>query len=161
QTKRTLAFAASVFVLLFAAFALLVIFAPYFQTPATIEGRPLLEQGGTIFTDDQVGIQFTPPSGWGMQARSTESPTMHKPERMVVKYKRIVKGPNVAWLRVSVADAPSEKTPADLLRDRKPREAHWTRTKDVEDGLTIGGRPAARVTFGGLMYPDMGGSRHF
>jgi hypothetical protein len=150
--------AASV-LLLSAGFALLVIFAPYFQSPTTMEGRPLLVQDGSTFNDDQIGLQFTPPAGWGMQARSTESPTMHKPERMVVKYKRLVRGPNVAWLRVSLADAPSGKTPADLLRDRKPREANWTKTKDVEDGLTIGGQPAARVTFGGTMNPDTGGSR--
>src|SRR5262245_21856834 len=120
QTKRTLARLAGAVVLLLSSFGLLVIFAPYFQTPTTIEGRPLLVQGGKLFSDDQIGFQFTPPPGWGMQAISTESPTTHKAERMVVKYKRIVKAPNVAWLRVSVADAPSDKTPADLLQIRKP-----------------------------------------
>jgi hypothetical protein len=160
QTKRVVATALGTVVVLGAAFALMVILAPYFNRPTYIEGRPLLLQDGPYFTDDQVGFQFTPPPGWGMQARSTESPTTHKPERMVVKYKRLVRGPKVAWLRVSVADAASDAKPEDLLRTRKPREISWVLTKEVESGLTIGGRPAARVTFGGMMNPDSSGSRH-
>lgn len=127
--------------------------------PIAIEGRPLLEQDGPLFTDEQISLQFRPPPKWGMQARSTESPTTHKQERMVVKYKRLIRGPRVAWLRVSIGDINENSTPAELLRSRKPREANWTVTKDVEDGLTVGGRPAARITFGGLMNPDTSGSR--
>ena len=55
---------------------------------------------------------------------------------------------------MSVSDAPANSSPAELLRALKPREADWTVKKDVEDGLTIGGRPAARVTFSGLLNPD-------
>lgn len=138
---------------------LVLFYTPPVRLPEALEGRPLLEQDGPEFHDRQIGLRFTPPAGWGMQARSTESPTTHKPERMVVKYKRLVRGPNVAWLRVHVVDAEDDRTPDELIKTRKPRENQWTVTKPIESGLTIAGRPAARVTFGGLMDADGKGSR--
>ena len=124
-----------------------------------LEGRPMLEQDGPEFIDRQVGITFTPPQGWAMQSRSTESPTTHKSDRTIVKFKRLVPGPKVAWFKVTVGDVEGDPTPAKLIRTRKPREAHFTMTKEPEDGLTIAGRPASRVTFGGDMDPDGKGSR--
>ena len=104
--------------------ALLAIYAltPNVPIYRAIEGRPLLEQNGPVFVDAQLGLRFTPPAGWAMQARSTEAPGEHRPERMVVKYKRLVPGPKEAWLRVSVSDAPANTSPAELLRLLKPRE---------------------------------------
>jgi hypothetical protein len=126
--------------------------------PQALPGRPLLADGAEFY-DAQVGMGFKPPANWAMQARSTESPTTHKPERLLVKYKRLILGPNVAWLRVHVADAEDSATPADLIKTRKPREASWTVTVPIEEGLTIAGHPAARVTFGGTMDPDGAGAR--
>ncbi|MBX7105794.1 MAG: hypothetical protein K1X57_17050 [Gemmataceae bacterium] len=133
--------------------------APEVPNYDAIEGRPLLEQDGPYFTDHQVGFQFTPPAGWGLQMRSTEAPTAKKPERTIVKYKRLVRGPRVAWLRVSVADAAEGVSPAEVLKTRKPRESNFTVSKPVEDGLSVDGRPAARVTFTGLLNPDSLGER--
>lgn len=137
----------------------LFVYTPSVSLPEALEGRPLLEQDGPEFVDNQIGLRFTPPTGWGMQARSTESPTTHKPERMVVKYKRLVRGPNVAWLRVHVVDVDDSSTPGELIKTRKPRETNWIVSKPIEDNLTIAGRPAARVTFSGLMDPDGRGAR--
>lgn len=135
----------------------------YFIPPApvmrTVEGTPMIDHDSRLFTDHQVGMQFTPPTGFAMQMRSTEAPTAHKAERTVVKYKRLIRGPKVAWLRVSLGDVTGDPTPAELLKSRKPREANFAVTKPIEDGLTIGGRPAARITFGGLMNPDSSGER--
>src|SRR3954470_20163254 len=96
---------------------------PGVKKPGCVEGQPLLEPGDAPFHDTQLGLRFNPPPAWAMQARSAEAPGAHKAERMVVKYKRLVKGPKVAWLRVSVADA--DATPAEALRTRKPREQNW------------------------------------
>jgi hypothetical protein len=134
-------------------------FTPNVRRAQMIEGRPMLEQDGPDFVDHQIGVTFTPPAGWAMQERSTESPTTHKAERMVVKFKRLIPGPKAAWFKLNVADVTGDPSPADLIRTRKPREAHFGMTKDPEDGLTIAGRPASRVTFGGDMDPDGKGSR--
>lgn len=161
QTKSPVVRGMLVAALLAAAvLTLLFLFTPNPRKPAALEGRPLLEQEGPTFQDTQVGLQFTPPEGWAMQARSTQSPTTHKPDRMLVKYKRLVRGPKVAWLRVSVSDAAPEATAYELAKQRKPRETNWTVTKDAEDGLTVGGQPAARITFGGQLDPDGKGARH-
>lgn len=134
---------------------------PNVRRPQAVPGEPLLKQDEDLFTDRQVGLQFTPPGNWSMQARSLESPREHRPERMLVKFKRLIPGLEVAWLRVSVADAPEDLSPAELLKSRKPPEPEWTVKKDVEDGLTIDGRPAARITFGGPFDPDQRGVREF
>lgn len=133
---------------------------PSVPRPEALEGRPLLEQEGDHFVDRQVGITFKPPAGWAMQSRSTESPTTHKEERTIVKFKRLVRGSKAAWFKVTVGDVAGDPTPAELIRTRKPRETHFTVTKPAEDGLTIAGQPASRITFGGLMEPDSSGSRH-
>ncbi len=134
-------------------------FTPDVRRPGFVEGSPLLEGGDKPFVDTQVGLRFTPPSDWAMQVRSLEAPGQHSADRRIVKYKRLVKGPKVAWLRVIVSDADGNPTPAEVLRKRKPPESGWNVTKEMEEGLTIGGRPAARLTYGGEMDPDSLGPR--
>lgn len=145
-----------------AAVALAAVYAitPNIYRPAEHEGRPLLEWNGPQFIDKQVGITFTPPTGWALQSISTESPTTHKAERTVVKFKRLAPGPKAAWLKVTVSEVTGNPTVAELIRTRKPREAHFTPTKEPEDNLTIAGQPASRSTFGGDLEPDAKGSRH-
>ena len=135
-------------------------FTPAVNRPTAHPGRPMLDQGEGVFTDRQVGLQFTPPELWAMQARSTESPTDHKPERMVVKFKRHP-ALDAAWLRVSVADAPEDQPLADLLKKRRLPEPSWKVRTPVEDGLTVDGKAAARITFGGPYNPDQKGTRDF
>jgi len=146
-------------VLVAAALAALFALTPDVPVATYTEGRPLLDSDGAEFLDQQLGLRFTPPPGWFMQVRSTESPTTHKADRTLVKYKRLAKGPKVAWMRVSVVDVSADVPPADFVRDRKPRESNWTVTKGIEDGLTVAGRPAARITYGGAFNPDRQGSR--
>ncbi len=146
--------------LLAAGLAVAYAMTPNVPRPQEIEGRPLLEMDGPQFIDTQVGISFTPPTGWAMQSRSTESPTTHKAERTIVKFKRLVPGPKAAWFKVTVADVAGDPTPAELIRTRKPRETHFVVTKEPEDDLTIAGRPASRITFGGEMDTDAKRSRH-
>ncbi|HEY1379138.1 MAG TPA: hypothetical protein VGF55_20215 [Gemmataceae bacterium] len=165
--KRVLVGTVSAAAVVAAGLGALFAFTPRAKWPEPIPGRPLLQQGGLfddhqdVFTDRQVGVQFNPPINWSMQVRSTESPHEHRPERTVVKYKRLIPGLQVAWLKVSVADAPGGESPAELLKKRKPPEEDWKVTKPVEDGLTVGGQPAARVTFGGPFDPDQKGERDF
>ncbi len=167
-TKRVLIGTAAAAALVAAGLGALFAFTPRAKWPEPVPGRPLLSQGDPTFsdhqetfTDRQVGVQFLPPVNWSMQVRSTESPREHKPERTVVKYKRLIPGLEVAWLKLSVADATGDESPAELLKKRKPPEEDWRVTKPVEDGLTVGGRPAARVTFGGPFDPDEKGTRDF
>jgi hypothetical protein len=134
---------------------------PKVHRPEAVPGEPLWKHDEDLFTDRQIGLQFTPPGNWSMQARSLESPREHRPERMVVKFKRLIPGLEVAWLRVSVADAPDDRTPAELLKTRKPPEPDWTVKKGIEDGLTVDGRAAARITFGGRLETDDKGDREF
>jgi hypothetical protein len=136
-------------------------FTPKVKFPEAIEGRPLLHHEGELFTDRQAGIQFAPPAYWSLQARSTVAPRDRKPERMLVKFKRLIPGLQMAWIRVSVADVPEDQTPAELLKKRKPPETDWTVKKEVEDGLEVGGKPAARITFGGPYDPDQKGLRDY
>jgi hypothetical protein len=164
-TRRVLIGTAAAALAAAAGLGALFALTPRVRPPAAVPGEPLLRQNDSeepdLFTDRQVGVQFVPPGGWSMQARTTESPREHKPERMVVKYKRLIPGHQVAWLRVSVADAPADQSPADLLKTRKPPEPDWKVRKSVEDGLTVGGQPAARVTFGGPFETDDKGDRDF
>src|SRR5687768_4789804 len=62
------------------------------RKPVPTPGRPLLQNDDVLFTDKQLQVQFTPPGNWTMQARSTEAPNMHKAERTVVKFKRLLGG---------------------------------------------------------------------
>jgi hypothetical protein len=134
-------------------------FTPDVEKPGIIEGRPMLAPGDEPFYDRQVGLRFTPPPGWSMQARSAEAPDEPKRERMLVKYKRLVRGARVAWLRVSVVDVGDDQTAAELLKDRRPKEKEFAKTKDLESDLQIGGQPAARITFEGMLDPDSKGPR--
>lgn len=126
-----------------------------------VEGQPLLGQAADWFTDSQVGLQFKPPSGWSMQARTNATPLQHISPRMIVKFKRLIPNASVAWMRVNVLDAPEGATPAIYLRDRKAPEAGWKVLKDMEEVFQIGNQPAARITFGGPFDPDGRGKREF
>ena len=137
-------------------------FTPKAKWPEPIPGRPLLQQDSDEDLPTVRSASSSPRRGaWSMQVRSTESPHEHKPERTVVKYKRLIPGLEVAWLKVSVADASGDESPADLLKKRKVPEDDWKVIKPIEDGLTVGGRPAARITFGGPFDPDQKGTRDF
>jgi hypothetical protein len=159
--RRVLVGTATVAVLIAAGLGALFAFTPRVRLPEPLPGRPLLQQDEQLFTDRQVGVQFTPPMYWSMQTRSTESPNEHRSERVIVKYKRLIPGYQVAWIKLSVADAPGDESPAELLKKRKPPEPDWTITKPIEEGLTVAGRPAARITFGGPFDPDQEGIRDF
>jgi hypothetical protein len=159
--RRVLIGMTAVAIVVAAGLGALFAFTPRVRLPEPIPGRPLLQQDEQLFTDRQVGAQFTPPMYWSMQTRSTESPREHKSERVIVKYKRLIPGYQVAWIKLSVADAPGDESPADLLKKRSPPEPDWTVTKPIEEGLTVAGRPAARVTFGGPFDPDQEGIRDF
>jgi hypothetical protein len=159
RRNRALAGTAAVALLLSGGLLALFAFTPDAPVATNAEGRPLLASDGAEFYDAQLGLRFTPPPGWFMQVRSTETPTAHRADRTLVKYKRFAKGPKVAWMRVSVVDTPGDSAPLEFVKDRKPREAHWTVTKGVEGGLTVGGRPAARITYGGAFNPDRQGNR--
>ena len=136
-------------------------FTPRVKRPGYIEGRPLLESESRLFTDPQINLQFSPPVDWAMQERTTQSPTKHRAERMLVKYKQVLPAKPVAWLKVSVAEANGDQSPATLLQMRKPPEPTWRVVKEVEDGLKVGGLPAARVTFGGPFDPAGRGPREY
>jgi hypothetical protein len=145
-----------------AALGALFAFTPRVTLPQPRPGQPLLQQHDEeLFTDRQIGLQFEPPAYWSMQSRSVESPRDHQAERVVVKYKRLNPGYPLAWFTVRVADVEGDPSPAELLKTRKPPEEDWTVRKPVEDGLTVAGRPAARVTFGGPFDPDGKGERDF
>jgi hypothetical protein len=159
--RRVLAGTAAAAALVAGGLGALFAFTPKVRPPAATPGRPLLQNDEELFTDQQVGLQFAPPKFWSLQARSLDSPQEHRSERMVVKYKRLIPGLQVAWLKVSVGDAPGDKSPAEMLASRKLPEPDWKVTKPVEDGLTVAGRPAARVTFGGPLDPDHQGVRDF
>lgn len=114
---------------------------------AAPQGAPHLYQGQREFHDDQQGFRFTPPSGWGMQARAVEAPGAPAGERPLVKYKRLVPGKTPAWLKVSVTDASSSTPLADLLGKRSPGP-HWKQASAAES-LEVSGLPAARISFAG------------
>jgi hypothetical protein len=160
-TRRRVLAATAAAALVASGLGALFAFTPRVRPPAATPGRPLLQNDDELFTDQQVGLQFEPPKLWSLQARSLDPPHEHRSERMIVKYKRLIPGMQVAWLKASVADAPGDKSPAELLAGRKPPEPEWRVTKPVEDGITISGRPAARVAFGGPLDPDHQGACDF
>ena len=118
-----------------------------------VEDVPLLQSDGRQFNDESIGLRLTAPENWAMQAVATGSAPSTRAERLVVKYKRVLPGVPAAWLTVTVSDASAE-SPAEYLRKRRPPESKWTVSKNLEEGLTIAGRPAARITFGGQLDPD-------
>jgi hypothetical protein len=148
-------------VLLAAGLGLLLALTPNVRFQTAIPGRPLLQNDEENFTDRQVGIQFTPPGNWSMQARATETGTDKSLERMVVKYKRLIPGLEVAWIKVSVEESSTNIPLVELLNKRKPPLPSWSVIKPVENDLTVGGQPAARITYGGIYDPDQKGDRHF
>lgn len=130
------------------------------ETPRAVEGKPLLESAPT-FVDQQLNWQFTPPTGWAMQARSLEVPNNPRPERMIVKYKQFIPGQPPAWLRISVAADNPARTPSDWLRDRKPPEAAWKRSRELEGEIKVGSQSAARIAFSGPFDTDGRGQREY
>jgi hypothetical protein len=129
-------------------------YGPDVSSHGYFQGRPLLESDGPVFTDTQVGLKFTWPRGWVLQARSADSPHAHRAERLLVKYKRVTPAEPDARLRVGVVDVTDDVLPAEFLRGRPVPEPGWKVTKPIEEKLTVGGQPAARVTFGGPFNPD-------
>jgi hypothetical protein len=129
-------------------------FTPDPRRPRAEEGRALLRLPDGPFADRQVGLRFTPPGDWALQVVSIESPRVQKPERTLVKYKRVVPDVPVAWFKVSVVNDPAGRSPEELVRTRKPPEPGWKVVQEVEADVTVGGRPAARITFGGELEPD-------
>ena len=130
------------------------------RKPVATPGRPLLQNDDELFTDSQLQVQFTPPGNWSMQARSTEAPNTHKAERTVVKFKRLIPGLDVAWIKLSAIDTPADQSPVDFLSHRSPPEPGWAVTKKLEE-LTLKGLPAARITWSGPFDPDQQGVRNF
>ena len=126
-----------------------------------VEGQPLLGHDADWVADTQIGLQFKPPSGWAMQARTSASGKPNVPPRLVVKFKRLLPGVPVAWLRVNILDASEPASPADYLRGRKAPEKDWKPVKEVEDGVKVGELSAARITFGGPFDPEGRGQRDF
>jgi hypothetical protein len=160
RTGRRLALAALVAAPLIVALALCWWITGRPRPPVATPGRPLLQNDDELFTEAQLQFQFTPPGNWSMQARSTEAPGFHKPERTVVKFKRLIPGLDVAWVKVTAIDAPADQSPAEFLKERKPPEPGWTVTTPAAE-LTVRGLPAARVVWGGPFDPDQKGVRDF
>lgn len=125
-----------------------------------VPGRPLLVQDGSLFSDSQVGLRFMPPPEWGMQVRSTEA-SRHRPERLLVKYKRVLPDMAVAWLRVRVMDVPSEQSAAEYLKGRKPPEINFSPAGEIEEPLTVANHPAAKRTYTGSFDVDGRGMKPF
>jgi len=153
-TKRAIVGTAVAAALVAAGLGALWAFTPDPRRPRAEEGRALLRLPDGPFADEQVGLRFTPPAGWALQVVSIESPRVQKPERTLVKYKRVAPNVPVAWLKVTVMSDPGDRSPEELVRSRKPPEPGWKVVKDVEGDVTVAGRPAARITFGGELEPD-------
>jgi len=130
------------------------------RKPVPTPGRPLLQNDDVLFTDERLQVQFTPPGNWTMQARSTEAPNTHKSERTVVKFKRLIGGLDVAWIKLSAIDAPADTSLPDFLTHRPPPEPGWAAKGKAEE-LTLKGLPAARITWSGPFDPDQQGIRNF
>ncbi len=125
-----------------------------------IPGLPMLAQDGKEFVDEQVGLRFTPPAEWVMQARSTEAPK-HRAERRLVKYKRASPSLPPAWLRVHITDDTDGISSVELLKQRQPPEGDWKPLGEVEEDLTIGGLPAARRTYSAQFNSEGEGNRQY
>jgi hypothetical protein len=136
-------------------------FSPGGKKPGYVQGRPLLESDGPVFSDAELGLRFTYPPGWALQARAAQNHGAHSAERLLVKYKRVVPPDQLAWLSVNVADANDGDSPDQFLRGQRAPESNWKVTKPIEMGLTVGGQPAARVVFGGPFNSGQKASRDF
>lgn len=121
------------------------------------QDQPLLRDAEPLFQDALTGLQLVPPQDWSMQARSIEAPK-HRPDRLLVKYKRVKADQPEAWLRIRVVDAPGDQSPGEFLRRRKAPEEDFKKTKEVDDKLKIAGQPAARITYAGPFDPDGSGA---
>jgi hypothetical protein len=124
----------------------------YFRGPSipdlTAADRPMLKSDGPEFRDTQVGLRFTAPKRWSMQARTTEAPQAHERDRVLVKYKRILPDLPAAWFRVYVVDTPADQSIEQCLAERNPGN-DW-KTKGEVEKLTVAGQPAARILYGGI-----------
>ena len=114
------------------------------------------------------GLRLTPPPGWVERARADApggdkleqtlsrqrklplpplTPAGKGPrERLVVQYERVESG-NLAWLRVTEADAPPAASLESLLAGRAPPGA-WKRA-GAPEALEVSGQPAARLALTG------------
>jgi len=113
----------------------------------TTEKRPLLVSDQKEFHDAQLGLRFTPPPKWSMQLQTTEATGDHRPDRMVVKYKRVLPKLSAAWFRVEVADAPAGEDVGESLAKRQAGK-DWKSKGDVST-TTVSGLPAAKILYGG------------
>ncbi len=131
----------------------------YFRSPSiadwTAADRPMLKSDGPEFHDTQVGLRFTAPKRWSMQARTTEAPQAHERDRVLVKYKRILPNLPAAWFRVHVVDTPPDKPIEQIVAERNPGN-DW-KTKGEVEKLTVAGQPAARILYGGIyeQFPSL------
>ncbi len=115
--------------------------------------------------EDGQGFRIVAPPGWVERARDDALPARaghpqnlplppldvpgHPPERFLVRYDRISTGQH-AWLRVTVADLPSSAPLKAYLSNHLPGRG-WKRESE-EEGLEVGGLPAARIAFAGRFY---------
>lgn len=113
----------------------------------TTEKRPLLGDDSKEFHDAQVGLRFTPPPKWSMQLQSTDAPGDHRPDRMIVKYKRVLPKKSAAWFRVEVADTPADVDISACVANRQAGK-DW-KSKGEVSATTVGGLPAAKILYGG------------
>jgi hypothetical protein len=123
----------------------------HFRTPSvtveTMEKRPLLKRETREFHDTDVGIRLMPPPRWSMQARTTEAPDVHRGDRLLVKFKRLLPNAPAAWFRVHVADTPAQEPIAESVMNRDPGP-DW-KVKGRVETVTVAGLPAARIQYGG------------
>jgi hypothetical protein len=114
----------------------------------TVANRPLLKRESGEFYDPEVGLRFTVPTNWSMQARTAEAPDRHLKERMLVKYKRLLLNQSTAWLRVYVSDVTDpNKSVVEAVESRNPGTGFRLLSKVKSQ--TIAGLPAARISYSG------------
>ncbi|MFL5331191.1 MAG: hypothetical protein ACJ8C4_20050 [Gemmataceae bacterium] len=141
--------------------AAVLVFWPQQHKSPLGSGQTLLGKAADSFSDEQTGLRFKPPAGWSMQGRTLASPDQTLSPRLVVKFKRLAPNVAVAWFRVFVHETPADQSPAEFLRAHKPPEKSWKVVKEVEPGLTVGGQPAARITFAGALDPNGRGATDY
>src|SRR5262245_39788160 len=112
--------------------AIVLSYRPHRSVSSIAEGQPLLGSAPESFIDSQTGLQFKPPTSWSLQARSSATPKQHLSPRLIVKFKRLIPGEPVAWLRVSVIDSMPGQKLSDYLKTRKPPESDWKMTVDID-----------------------------
>jgi hypothetical protein len=107
---------------------------------------PELHHGETAFQSDTERIRFDVPADWVECARASLPRGPLPRELPLVKYKHPAEN-NTAMLRVTIANAPPEKTPAQCLEQRLP-EDEW-RLMSGPEVLEVAGAPAARAVWAG------------